>query len=209
MVISKKHKFVFIHIPKNAGTSIQQALQSVKEKEKHWAESGKTKHQTFQELVKIYDESSWIQKQVKDFDFLTYFKFAVVRNPFERMVSLYNYLKKYEVRNEIKEIDNFQAFVDLLEEEDSWVSKLYSTKLQLNFVTDLNGKIAVDFIGRYEDLSAFQSKIEDTFGFKLNLKKLNVSNSSKPNYKGYYNTEIRRIVETKFLEDLNTFNYYF
>ncbi|XCF07730.1 sulfotransferase family 2 domain-containing protein [Tamlana crocina] len=209
MVISKKHKFIFIHIPKNAGTSIQEALKSVKEKREHWVVSQTTKHQSLQDLLKIYEDSSWLEKKVKDFDFLNYFKFAVVRNPFERMVSLYNYLNKSKVRNEICSVNGFEHFVHLFEDKNSWVSKLHSAKSQLSYITDLEGKIAADYIGKYEDLSSFKTDIEANFDFKLNLKWLNVSNVHKFDYRSYYSNEIQSIIEKEFLEDLNMFNYNF
>lgn len=211
MVISKKHKFIFIHIPKNAGTSIQEALKNVnvREEKQHWAVSQTTKHQSLQDLLKIYEDSNWLEKKVKDFDFINYFKFAVVRNPFERMVSLYNYLKKSKIRNEIHTVNSFEHFIHLFEDKNSWVSKLHSCKTQLSYITDFEGNILVDYLGRYENLSIFKTEIEANFDFKLNLKKLNVSNLHKFDYRTYYDNETQSIIEWKFLEDLNTFNYNF
>ena len=78
MIVSHRHKLIFTHIPKNAGTSIRQWLET------HVAdaEPQAAKHQTPHHLHTALDG---------------YDHFAVVRNPYDRLLSQYNFhLERYE-----------------------------------------------------------------------------------------------------------------
>ena len=73
-MIIDKYKTIFIHIPKNAGTSIKTFFECKEFYNKH-----RTIDQIKKENIKAYD---------------SYKKFTIVRNPYDRMVSWYFYLKR-------------------------------------------------------------------------------------------------------------------
>ena len=72
-MISHKHKFIFIHIPKCAGCSLKEHL--VKNSDNKLINSG---HESLDVLLKNFS--------LKTED---YYKFTFVRNPWDRIVSLY------------------------------------------------------------------------------------------------------------------------
>jgi len=78
MIVSHRHKLIFTHIPKNAGTSIRQWFtDNVPD-----AESETGKHQTPHHV------------HTRHWDDYTYF--AVVRNPYDRLLSQYHFhLERY------------------------------------------------------------------------------------------------------------------
>ena len=84
-MISHKHKFIFIHIPNTAGTSIEKALydESCQLLPGEWdydrARYAPLNHLTLQELV---DSALLTPAQLQ-----SYFKFCFVRNPWDRLVS--------------------------------------------------------------------------------------------------------------------------
>jgi hypothetical protein len=80
MIVSHKHKLIFTHIPKNAGTSIRAWFQRwVPDAE---SEQGIRKHQTPHHVHAQHHNS--------------YDYFAVVRNPYDRLLSQYNFhVEKY------------------------------------------------------------------------------------------------------------------
>jgi hypothetical protein len=76
MIVSHKHRLVFTHIPKNAGTSIRNWLEThVPDARDHPDEFAK--HKT--------------PHHVHDRRLAKYQYFAVVRNPYDRLLSLYNF----------------------------------------------------------------------------------------------------------------------
>src|SRR5215813_14048351 len=84
-MISHKHKFIFVHIPKTAGTSIEEALrdetcQLLRNEWDHTrAPHAPLNHLTLRELA---DCHILTPAQLK-----SYFKFCFVRNPWDRLVS--------------------------------------------------------------------------------------------------------------------------
>ena len=81
-MIDHKNRFIFIHIPRTGGSSIERALGH----RDWWSIHPPSKHLTTHIAKKIY------AKYWKD-----YFKFTFVRNPWDRMVSLLKYGKFYGV----------------------------------------------------------------------------------------------------------------
>lgn len=82
MIISDKYKFIFVRIPKNASTSMFNALLEL---DPHayvtTPDDPPYSHETGQEARKIVDENQWD----------SYFKFAFLRDPKSRLISHYVY----------------------------------------------------------------------------------------------------------------------
>lgn len=87
MIISHRHRFVFLHVPKTAGTSLRDGLQNLDpacESGWEWAWSADQMRYVDRAHVTMRDleASPRHRRLVED-----YFTFAVVRHPFERFVS--------------------------------------------------------------------------------------------------------------------------
>ena len=98
--ISNSKKFVFVHLHKCGGTSIERAL----DQDTQWNDVvlGSTKYgekiqKVYEEKFGIYKHSSAaeIKKVIGDELWNEYFTFSIVRHPIDRMVSFYEYLKTY------------------------------------------------------------------------------------------------------------------
>jgi len=178
----------FIHINKTGGSSIEKGLGLPQQK-----------HFTALELKKKFGDKRWNKK----------FKFAFVRNPWDKVVSHYHY--RYR-RNEqgIKE-DNidFKQWVKLTYKEKNPkyynIPKMFAP--QMDWITDGNGKIIIDFIGRFENLNQDFKKICKTIGKKMELPHLRKS-SHKP-YQQYYDNKNRELIEIIFKKDIEKFGYKF
>ena len=92
-MIIDKEKLIFIHIPKNAGTSITSYFSTQRINQPR-------KHASIEEIKSGFPT-----------EYEAYKKFAIVRNPYDRMVSYFFYLKKnnnYYVRGiNFKEWSNY------------------------------------------------------------------------------------------------------
>ena len=113
----KKIPLLFVHIPKAAGSTIKHYFNCFGKS----AIAHRTRHYSLRNIkVKIYDKH--VLHQCIAFE--DYFKFAIFRNPWDKMLSTYNYFIEYAVKagNEYwieikKKKYNFKDWVLHLHEE--------------------------------------------------------------------------------------------
>ena len=211
IVISKKNKVIFFHLPKNAGTSISNLLLKNESYYFSWVilskilrRFSKKDNFFFDNLQKkihffrSHETVKSIQNKISSKIFDNYFKFAIVRNPYSRFVSRYNYTKLVTKNKNIK----FSEFVK------EYVELGMITDQQYKFLLNNNGDIGVNKILKFENISKDINEIANRISVNPNkLYKMNVS--THDNYKEYYDTETKNIVENFCKEDLNFFNYKF
>ena len=207
MLISKKHHFIFIHIYKNAGSSITEALKPLIAKEWRWKINlifRKLKVpglnlQPFPAHVYTQEVIDQLGKDIFD----SYFSFAIVRNPWDWQVSLFKYMQK-EKRNYQHELaSKFQSFDEYIE----WRCA-EEVRFQKDFIYSSEGELLVDFVGRFENLEQDFAEICQRIGVpSIQLPKINVSNT-KP-YRSFYNDKTREMVRAAFEPDISLFNYSF
>jgi hypothetical protein len=196
-MISNTHKFIFVHIPKNAGTSIENLLF------KHYHED-KKKHIFFDKKLLHFNQHltlSEIQKhRVRGQSFFDYFKFTYVRNPWERMVSAAKYR-----RMTLKQF----IYSDFSSSQQS--SNLDPDRHRLpqyDFLFDDSGNKLIDFIGRYETLQEDFDIICD----KLKIPRQTLPHKNISKHKHYtecYDDETYEIVAEKHAKDIECFGYEF
>lgn len=194
------HKAIFIHIPKTAGISMVQGL------------FGKTSSHIPILRYKIYDE--------KKFD--EYFKFCFVRNPYSRIFSAYNgflYVKDSQGKDEnslfaskfLKDIESFEEFILKIGHSASyrfWIMNYIHFRPQHEWIS-LPGanKVAVDYIGRFENLKEEYQFIAKKFNRPSELPER--KSKSKKDFREFYTPEMIDIVTKLYFDDLKLFDYKF
>jgi len=197
-------RITFIHVPKNAGTSIVNFF-----KRSYKTQSLPTKHTTWSQLPTEWQHHT----------------FCVVRNPYDRIVSLY----KFQIKVLERKQRLYPNFINPQLEELSKGFKNYVMNCQetifkkrLNYKnTDakwtnwqqlkyLSGNFEKINILRYENLEKdfTQLLIENRIKQNRPLQKLNVSRSNN-DYKQFYDTETRKEVEKFYQEDIDILKYKF
>lgn len=192
MPISHKYKVIFIHIPKNAGTSIVEALEMDDEG-----------HHKFDYYQNKYPN-----------EWENYKKIAVIRNPLDRTVSNYEYSRLDESYwhsftnktpygphpdyNLLKNVD-FAGCVNLLYEDRS-LFKHHGWDSQYPYVINSKQEIIVDHLIDYENINEELKNL-----FNIELKKINQSNHKE--YKDYYNEDLLEKVHQIYKKDLKIFNF--
>ncbi len=79
---------------------------------------------------------------------------------------------------------------------------------QARLLTDFDGSVGIDFIGRYEDLQQTYDEICSRIGISsTHLERRNPSEHKA--YTEYYDDELRDMVAEFYDEDLRTFDYSF
>lgn len=212
-MIINKLKCVFVHIPKTAGSSIEKVLypslglissmSDVKlfagwdSKNKIWMQ-----HATMQQINDLYME-----------DVSEYFKFSFVRNPYERAVSDWKFLRgggneKCRSKTFLKYLNRDGYFKRMLSNQKDRSTRIDHTYRQYDFIYDKNGNCLIDFIGRFENLQEDFNVVCEKIGIpRLNLPHLNKSNHK--HYTEYYDDETKQIVAEKYAKDIEYFGYEF
>ena len=215
-MISIQKQFLFIHVPKTAGNSIQTILKvysedhlvtlaqhqdGVERFEVRNSKYNTTKHSTLSHYKSVLDTKTY----------RSLFKFATIRNPWDLMASLY-----FSPHRGISEWDRerFLALVNRVPTfhryicENSFLDKVRA-KLGVRKTvgkSPIDGDI--DFLMRFEQLS------DD---FKLVCEKLDIPHSPLPrrnssvraHYSKYYDDELREVVRQKFIEEITFGSYRF
>lgn len=201
-MISHKHKFIFVQIPKTGCTSVANALAE------YCINTSRLKnHFTYSEYLNNKTKREKVNKD--------YFSFAFVRNPFDRLVSQFKY-SGMAVWGKVGPTNldfTFQHYVKYIVAQNLRFSNhRYNSKLkktgdedwsQLQFVGD-----DVGFIGKFETLQEDFNTICDKIG--IPQKQVPHLNKTKhKHYTEYYDDETRQIVADKYAKDIKYFGYKF
>jgi hypothetical protein len=137
------------------------------------------------------------------------YKFTLVRNPWDKAVSLYEYRKKKNRTGIASRGIGFSDWVRVTYGEDKDFS-YYDARAfqpQVEWLKDNEGKISIDFIGKFESINKDFDQIRSVIGVEQSLPHLNAS--KRTGYRTYYDDETRDIVARWFREDIETFGYKF
>ena len=200
------NKYLFVHINKSGGGTITNNMKN----------NGETKitgyHRTLFDMLNI-------AKTNHKLNINGIFTFTMVRNPFDRMLSIYLY---YKNRNS-KEF--FSGNIDIDNDFNNWIEYIYSENFdrtrrhsginifnhcfsnQLNWLKDPSGKLMnINKILRYED-----NEYDDLYSNILKLSKYDSSTIVHPtkhdHYSKYYTQKSIDLVSRHYHEDLEYFDY--
>jgi len=206
MLICHQYKFIFIHVYKVAGTSIESVLNKYTLPPYDSAitkDLQKTGHLPCTENFRRHVKAKRVRAELGAETFEGFFKFAFVRNPWDWQVSLYQYMLQEEYHYQHKLIKSMAGFEEYVE----WrVSK--ERVLQKAFVSDKQGNIIVDFVGRYENLQADFQKVCEKIGVTATLLP-HLNRSNHLDYREYYNKRTKNLIFKHFQEDIELFCYDF
>ena len=204
MPISHEYKAIFIHIPKNAGESMEKKLGIYGEsKEALWGVQGKyvLQHLTMLQMKRLF---------LNEVMFKNYFKFAFVRNPWDKAVSEYHWYQRHNAPITFK--DWAKTLPGKLKgSKNLHVLEIGHNIPQYKYIYDKKGNLLVEFVGRFENLQNDFDKVCRNLGIKdsvLSNRESTASAGRKP-YKEYYDIETIGIIEKIYKKDIELFNYKF
>lgn len=202
MYLSNKWRILFIHIPKSGGTSIATGLLNGSGDNVFRSSLGGSKHLDMVQLKKYMRRTNngW-------FNIDNYYKTAFVRNPFDRLLSGFMYLKHREERPDLINL-NFTEYCRKIDKKKPTKTHKYILKPQLDYIVNEGGQIITDFIGRFENIEEdFQKMCNNIGRTDATLPKKN--STEHKNYREYYDDYSKQLVEDIFYQDLKEFNYKF
>ena len=227
MIISHKHRFIFIKTKKTAGTSIEISLSRYCGKEDVITPID-PKNEEIRKKLNIFPQNylklplphqektisiekndskkywnhataGYVREQLGEKIWNSYFKFCFERNPWDKVVSLYFFRANHP--NQKRELFN----------EFFMRSKIKFNCYNFPSYTD-NDSVIVDFIGRYENLNDELKKICKKIGFDFDGWLPNAKGeyrTEKKHYTEYYDSKSRKQVENYFKKEIKLFGYKF
>lgn len=213
-IASCSHKWIwsmiFIRVPKNASTSIYSHLGDLNLIKKH--------EKIFNDVLlkkKLYKKwfSPTHAKPNEIYGILgntvhNYMSFGIVRNPFDRAVSMFQFAKENKLGELYGEANDlsFKSFCEIMKENHSnKVKDFIATHQQTEW---FEGAFKPNFILRFENLKNDFQEMLDVCSIKHINSEIPHQNSSKRSaYKDYYSSESQKIIENIFEKDLDIFKY--
>ena len=181
---------IFLHVPKAAGTSISLDL--------YGGNIGHRRAIDYQQISRQH--------------FARYFRFGFVRNPWDRLVSAYEFARSNGTAY-VKPIPNpaydspvfgsFERFVhEWLREVDLATADAFQP--QWTFLCDADGRLLVDHVGRTDQLAADLRPVEEALHRAIRPDHLNRTDRSV-DYPEYYSSDTRDIVADIYRRDIEMF----
>lgn len=217
-MISYEHKCIFIHIPRTGGTSIEDLIWP----DRHsWNAQQRALFLLWSELKPISKEPHFglrhlfakdIKKEVDDKVFTKFWKFTIVRNPWDKIVSQYLFIRRtlFLPKNSklrkfigLKKTDDLKAYLSLIQDKlyPQWVP-------QWRFFIDGEGKCLVNTIYRFEDFKKTAKDILGKLGIRKNIIP-HINKTERTHYHDYYDDESREIVAKIYAKDIELLGYQF
>ena len=196
-MISHRHKFIFLHIPKCAGSTLNKAFLDYSDDSEFDAW-----HPKFKQYCLKYKEA------------LNYTKIISTRNPWDRLVSAFYYLKKggNQSSHDIKLSKTLNIYENNFAQ---WVQndfrKVINLDLRVNHLKPISFYISknhIDYSIKLENIQQDFDSVCDKIG--IPRKQLPITNKTRhKHYTEYYDDETRAIVAEKYAKDIEYFGYEF
>lgn len=231
MIISHKYRYIFIKPKKIAGTSVEVALSKHLGKKDIWPPLTQYSEAHDEDRYSIKPQNSQgyydhlspdkIRQKIGDRVWKNYFKFTVVRNPWDLVVSSYFWeLNKKVTLADYLSVINFRALLDYARDPqkvlrpksfESFVRNLPKAYINTNFYFYPNGEPIEDFYIRFEHLAEDFRKVCKKLGVpheKLLFLK-SKTRTDRASYRKFYNKSTRKIVADIFAKEITRFGYRF
>ena len=208
MLISDSHEFIFVHNRKAAGTSMRSRLApfALSRPQGLWnklrSRAGlQADYRKF--AFRPHASIRTALERMPGSSFVRYFKFAFVRNPWDRLVSEYEFVRNYTLHprhRKVAAMDSISEFIHF--------QRKRADAFQANLLLDANGDLAVDFVGRFEHLPDDFEEAVSGIGIKVEpLQHLNRSRAH--DYRDYYDTRSIDLVARYWAREVELFGYTF
>ena len=224
-IVSDEHAFVFFEVPKVAVTSLKTALAPLLGIDTTGAdvprEGGRGSrfviHDRFARSGHRIDKEEFLASLDK---YRGYFKFGFVRNPFDRLVSLYSDKIVGAGRGLGERAGTgiasrtfykgmpFAEFVRGVHSIPDEVANLHFRSQHVSLCGP-DGEVLADFVGRFENLAADFSRVAREIGAPdLALPHI-LRSEDRRAYRDYYDENLKNLVRERYSEDLELFGYSF
>ena len=213
MIISRGRNYIFVHIPKTGGTSMAQALESramaddilIGDTPKAHRRRGRLKGLEARGRLWKHATLSDIDGLLTPAEIADAFTFTLVRNPWDRMVSYYHWLREQSFDHPavwLAASHDFGAFLEAPETQIAWAAQPAR-----HYMTTVDGVERCSLYIRLEHLAEDAAPLWSHLGFQLDVPRVNMS--ARGAYRRYYSDDQAAIVARIAAEDIARFSYRF
>lgn len=227
-MICRPYNCVFVHVPKTAGQSIEQFFMDLlgldwkEDREALYLHHNDDPALGTEKLAHLSASEYVDCGHVTQQEFSGFFKFSFVRNPWNRILSEYRY------RNYFHHL-SFKDFVFNKMPQPGFDDKYRHVMPQYDMLHDKDGKLLVDFVGRFETLQRDFDRVCEKLGLensllphrnpsdkksrdlKRRLRNILFMNGENRHHglSDFYDDETREAVADYYRIDIETFGYQF
>lgn len=217
MLVSYDPPFMFVHIDKAAGSNIQHALRPFMKK------TGRSKLRRLLGLLGPINRAGGLYRQLEFSEhapaekvrrclppevYERLYKFAFVRNPWDRLVSRHAYLLRkteHALSREVNELGGFDAY---LRWELARTGRKGGMRHQADYVLGPDENLIVNFVGYFERLEEDFAEICRRIGITAALPPPK-AHAPRKDYRSFYNDKTRDMVAKAYARDIELFGYTF
>jgi hypothetical protein len=182
-ILNGKYKFIYIHIPKTGGTSIESV---------GWMGTKTNQHHGIKEYQRL------LANDKRDLN--SFFKWTIIRDPYTAFATgILNHELAHIKKPSLDEFRDY-AFKSM-----DFIEGMTVISPQVSFLKDYQGRIRMDYIGTFEKLQQSFDKVCTLLG--INPTELPyINKGKKQNYDYYLTDEIRELVRKYYKEDFELYN---
>jgi hypothetical protein len=214
MIISRGRRYIFVHIPKTGGTALALALEGrarpddILLGDTPKAQRRRHRLKGVQAAGRLWKHSTLadIDGLVSPEDIVQSYCFTLVRNPWDRAVSYYHWLRGQRFDHPAVDLARGLAFSDFLNHPQTRAS--LTAWPYGRYMRDAAGLERCAAYIRLENIDEDAAPLWSHLGFRLDLDRVNRSDRD-PDYRGYYSPEDAALVASLCAEDIARFGYSF
>lgn len=208
MLISDEKRFIFVHNRKVAGTSVRDrlaphALPPPSGRLTKLLSRAGLRRDYRRRLFRQHAPLRDAQASMSASRFARYLKFAFVRNPWDRLVSEFEFIRGFPGHRRHRRVASMEGIAEFVD----FQAKRHDA-FQLELLLDREGRLAMDFIGRFENLEADFREVCRRLDLDIEpLPRLNASR--RRDYRRYYDDATAERVADVWRREIEAFDYRF
>ncbi|AVO38760.1 sulfotransferase family 2 domain-containing protein [Pukyongiella litopenaei] len=214
MILSTGRRYVFVHIPKTGGTALALALEARAMKDDIMlGDTPKARRRRNRVKGMKTRGRLWKHSTLADIDGLVpaavldgLFAFTLVRNPWDRMVSYYHWLRAQEFGHAAVTLSKELEFADFV--AHPLTRRSFARSPASWYMRRADGREHCSAYIRIEHFEQDAAPLVEHLGFPLHLPRVNRSDRAQ-DYRDYFSNETAAMVAETFAEDIARFGYAF